>query len=1116
LTQLVAGICDVPIAVISLVDKDRQWFKSKVGIEAQETPREVAFCAHAILGKEVLIVPDTQLDERFASNPLVVGDPKIRFYAGAPIVTHSGQALGTLCAIDQTPRELTDAQLNALRVLSHQVSTLLELRLRKSQLDSKQKEFEGNVLFLNSLKENAADAIYLHDLKGQFIEVNQTACDHTGYTREELLSRHVWEIVANFPSLEMIEKAWSEIKVDHPITLEGRHVRKDGSTFPVEVRLARAQGTPEDRILAFARDVSERKAAELERAKLLELKENRGKSIVGISTSQAVASGDLATVMRLTTEAATNLLEIARTSFWSLGEGEGNSLVCRHLFDRKDGHSIPDSILEEHQFPNFFAAISDGRVIEASDAQKDPRTMEFNEDFLVPTGVASMLEAPVRISGKVVGLLCMKHEGEARKWDSDEVSFAGELAEQLALTIQNKERAEQEAAIRSIIEATSVVGHAFFQSLVKELANALKVRYAMVARYLPETVEGEAIAVWADGGLTENFTYSLVGTPCHIVSDQEICFHSSNVQGAFPEDKLLVELGVESYSGMPCFSSDGKPNGLLIVMNDGPIKHQKIAESLLKIFASRVGSELDRLQAETARKESEEQFRQLAENIREVFWITNLSGRKVEYISPAYEEIWGKRCQQLLDEPFDWVQSIHPDDRDRIRKAALTKQKEGLFDEVYRIVRPDGLTRWIHDRAFPVKDKDGQVQRVVGLAEDITERRQLEDQLRHAQKMEAIGEMAGGIAHDFNNILSIISGNSEEALLDLDKSHPAHLSVSEIEKGTKRAKDLVKRILTFSRQESPIRKAISLQPVITEAAQFLRATLPAGVDLRIACAGDPPSVLADATQVQQILLNLGNNALRALDGNKGSMSIRLGTSQLSDLEAQSLGMINGGACNVIKIEDTGKGIPKDIIDRIFDPFFTTKSTGEGTGLGLSVVHGLMKAHDGGILVNSIPGEGTCFELYFPNVDDDPGTTRIFRRPAAHGGGQHLMVVDDERQLVDLAQRTLVRKGYKVSGFTEPEEALKTFIAAPESFDLVLTDYNMPGISGLEFSSSLLECRQDIPIVLISGYLTDEIRKKATALGIKRTLNKPNSISEMAEDIKEILEDIKDRKEADGD
>lgn len=383
----------------------------------------------------------------------------------------------------------------------------------------------------------------------------------------------------------------------------------------------------------------------------------------------------------------------------------------------------------------------------------------------------------------------------------------------------------------------------------------------------------------------------------------------------------------------------------------------------------------------------------------------------------------------------------------------------------------------------------------------IEQLRESEERFRQAQKMEAIGQLAGGVAHDFNNILAAILGNAQMGLAETADGHPVRQSLEEIQKAGVRATSLVQQILAFSSQRPQERRVIAMGPTIEEAVGFLRATIPSVVEIVVTTEADVPPVLADPTQVHQVITNLCTNAWHALGDQPGRIDIAVRAVDLDEATAGRLAGIRPGTAVCLCVTDTGEGMDAATIGRVFDPFFTTKGLGKGTGLGLSVVHGIVQAHDGAIRVTSQPGRGTTFEVYLPAsaqpVSEEPATAAA---AASSANGQHILYLDDEEALVFLAARMLEKLGYRVTGFTSAADAVKAFRENPGEFDLVIADLNMPGASGLQVAAELLKIRPDLPVALCSGHVTEDQREKARQLGIREVLYKPNTMLELSETI----------------
>ncbi|MFN7856493.1 MAG: ATP-binding protein, partial [Acidovorax sp.] len=405
---------------------------------------------------------------------------------------------------------------------------------------------------------------------------------------------------------------------------------------------------------------------------------------------------------------------------------------------------------------------------------------------------------------------------------------------------------------------------------------------------------------------------------------------------------------------------------------------------------------------------------------------------------------------------------------------------------------------------------------------------ELEAQLRESQKMQAVGTMAGGIAHDFNNILGAILGNVELAKADCAAGSPVLESLTEIDKAGRRARDLVRQILTFSRNEPPQRTAVSLADIALETERLLRVTLPPGIELHMRLPPGLPPVLADATQVEQALINLCTNAIHAIDNGRGTIHVDAAAVQPDQQLGERLALVPGDYV-ALTVRDNGPGMDAATLERIFEPFFTTKPVGQGTGLGLAVVHGVMRTHQGAVDVHSAPGQGARFTLYFQAApagaappapaalpvaadavasaadlnptDHTPEASRMADRQSRQ---RHVMYVDDDEALVFLVQRLLRRRGYLVSCFTDPHAAAAALRAEPQRYDLLVTDYNMPGFCGVDLVLEARRIRPSLPVALASGYVTTEIEQAALAAGARALIHKPNDVEELCATVQRLV------------
>ncbi len=512
----------------------------------------------------------------------------------------------------------------------------------------------------------------------------------------------------------------------------------------------------------------------------------------------------------------------------------------------------------------------------------------------------------------------------------------------------------------------------------------------------------------------------------------------------------------------------------------------------------------DAEQAARALRESEERFRQVVETINEVFWMTEGWGGRLLYVSPGYERIWGRTRESLHVRPDTWAEPVHPDDRAQLDKAMRERHATGQFNETYRITRPDGVVRWIRDRAFPVKDSSGHVTRIVGVAQDVTEHRQMEEQLLRTQRLEAIGTLAGGVAHDLNNILAPTLMVTELIRQKITDPHGIQL-VDMIEQSMKRGASIIRQMLVFSRGVGGQRVSVQPRHLLNEIETLIRETFPRDITFELNVAKDLRTVVADPTQLHQVLINLCVNARDAMAGG-GTLTVSAANVMLEPEQVRAHSQARPGRHIAIAVADTGCGIPEEAHDRIFEPFFTTKEVGKGTGLGLSSVLGIVRSHGGFVTVKSAPGCGATFTVYMPvqGEANEPARIEPIEKALPRGRGELVLLVDDERVIRETMQRLLETHGYTVLIANEGEEALAVFEQHRATVKLVLTDLMMPVMGGVELLRKLRVSSPGLAVMVSSGLLENDKRRELAALGVAEILAKPYNARTLLEAVRRAL------------
>ena len=711
-----------------------------------------------------------------------------------------------------------------------------------------------------------------------------------------------------------------------------------------------------------------------------------------------------------------------------------------------------------------------------------------------------------RAGGRTMEVEIVRKDGSA-VWAEFKISF---LRDRAGVARDVSERRRAEHALRSVMVATSAAtGEQFFHTLAQHLAAALEVRYALVGE-----LEGTAkdrirtLAVWAGDRFVDDFAYALPGGPCQrLVEGGNLVSFPQRLRDRFPDGELPARLGADAYMGIPLLDTARRAMGVLVVMHDAPLRREPLAESLLRIFAVRAATELERRRAE--RRLSLQST--VMESVANAVVITDRSG-VIEWINPAFTQLTGYTEAEALGRSTRLLNS--------------GRQSKAFYAELWQTIlggtvwrgevinrRKDGTLYTERMTITPVPESAGSggtaaISRFVAIKEDVTERKAMEEQLRQVQRMEAVGRLAGGVAHDFNNLLQAMLGLTQLARLRGEDPASSEERLQELEELMRRGAQLTQQLLLFSRREEPRAEPFDLNDVIRDTAKLLRRLLKANVTLRLELADEPLPVAADRTQLGQVWMNLAVNGADAMRGG-GTLTLRSGA--------------KGPDAVWFSVTDTGHGIPEDIRDRIFEPFFTTKQEQGGTGLGLAVVHGIVTRHGGEIEVSSRTGEGsgTSFRVSLPRQAAAPGrpggpkpASGLGALPAGHG--QSVLLVEDNRPVRRVIERLLTRLKYEVTaaGSAEEAEALATRRAAQADgggdgasrFALLLTDMVLPGRSGSELAGALRERWPDLKVVLMSGYTEDEIVRQEAAHGQVRFLQKPVDLPTLAREVHDALAD----------
>jgi len=541
--------------------------------------------------------------------------------------------------------------------------------------------------------------------------------------------------------------------------------------------------------------------------------------------------------------------------------------------------------------------------------------------------------------------------------------------------------------------------------------------------------------------------------------------------------------------------------------NEGPFLKEE--RNLINAVAEQLGRIAESERMEGALRESEQKFRLMFENNSAIMFLVDPETLAIFDANRAAENFYGFARKELVTKKFHDISAMTAEEvREEIQKARLANR--GFLELKHKLA--NGELKDVEIRSNIIDMEEDKVANFV-IIHDITDRiraeeekKRLEAQLRQSHKMEAIGTLAGGIAHDFNNILWVINGNTELALAETPKGSPARYNLAKVEEACQRATNLVTQILSFTRQREKKPQPLKISSMVKESLKFLRSSLTTNIEIREIITAKSDLILADLTQINQVLMNLYTNAAHAMRENGGVLEVSLVNIEIDEKDTASLSGLASGKYIILTVRDTGCGIQPDCTERIFDPYFTTKEVGDGTGMGLAVAYGIIRNHGGTITVDSKPEEGAIFHVFLPVIEEHEMESETETFESLPTGNERILFVDDEEAVLEMAEQILKRLGYEVEIKQNPVEALESFKAQPDKYDLVITDQGMPNMTGENLAREIMSIRPNIPIIMCTGYSELFSAEKALAIGIKAYLIKPIVKSEFAKTLRRILDD----------
>jgi PAS domain S-box-containing protein len=949
------------------------------------------------------------------------------------------------------------------------------------------KRADQRIRDLAAIVESSDDAIISKTLEGRILTWNKAAERIYGYTAEEIVGQSV-SILVPHDQPDELQEILAKLKSGETVThYETVRVRKDGERIHVSLAISPVKDA-EARIVGaaiIARDITERARqtrailllnrlySVLSRVSQAVVRATSPETFLERACREIVDGGGFLLAWIGQVELMTNA--VVPTAFWG-GIGEYVQGIAAYADSRPEGRGPTGACIREHH------------PIVYNDFLHDPQTLPWR-DRAAPFGIAAAAAFPIEREGRIWGALTI-YSDELDRFGGEDVKLLEKVAGDIGFALDNLDsefrRKQAEDSLRKSEEQ--------FRTLVESAPDAIFIQVGGRFAYLNDA----AIRLYGAGSDKE-----LLG---HAIVERIHYDHRAKVLERIriinEEEKPtpLIELKHVTLHGTTVY----------VESHAVPVTYQESKGAL--VFVRDI---TERKQTEESLLLSEERYTRLFANASLGIFRSTLEGKLV-HVNPAFARMFGFDSPEeakslvnnvgvdLYDDPLRRIEIVRMilDAKGPVRTEELYKRKDGSI-----------FTADLH--VWAAQDTEGELLYFEGFVEDISEskraeqeKEKLEAQLRQSQKLEAIGTLAGGIAHDFNNILQPIIGYTEMELNELSASNPMRGSLEQVLNASLRAKELIKQILAISRSSKEQQRIpIDISSVIREALKLLRSSLPSSIEMRQKI--EPGVALADPTQIHQVLMNLCTNAAHAMDG-RGILKVRLSPADLSksDLADQPVIDLKPGPYLRLTVSDTGCGMDTETMERIFDPYFTTKEVGKGSGLGLAVVDGIVKRHEGAITVRSEPGEGTTFSVYIPMVDvQSEATTQV--DDLLPRGSERILLVDDEPVLVEIGTIILKSLGYKVTSQTDSVNALEIFRSSPDEFDLVITDYTMPKMTGLDFASEVLRVRPDIPILLCTGFSEKITIGSGKELGMG-LLMKPYGMRQISEEVRKILDAQKGR------
>jgi len=925
--------------------------------------------------------------------------------------------------------------------------------------------------------DNASEGITWFDSNGRIIYVNEEECRRLGYTREELLKLTVFDVDPTVTP-EIWQEHWEELRRRGSITRESVHRSKSGEVFPIESSIRFIRYGDKEYTFAFRRDITKRKKAEAEQERLRTLLES-AMEIANLGPWEHDLFNDVFIMND-------HFYRVYHTTAEQVGGYTLSSEEHIRRFTHPD--DIPRVMMEMRGIMAKADSLS-GHQIE--------------HRFLYPDGKVGYMAVRISFvkdsSGRVVKAYGVNQDITERKLAERERQANlkyFESMDKVNRAIQGTHDLDQMMHdVLDIVLSIFECDRAFLLYPCDPDAASWTVPMERNRPEYPGAFDLK-IEMPMDEEMARLFRAVLD-------SDRVVSFGGGS---AWPPPSGIAErFQIKSMIVTALSLKLGKPWMFGIHQCAYARTWTAEEEKLIREIGRRLSDALTSLLMYRDLRKNEEYLSNILENIPDTIFVKDAEELRFLSINQAGEKLLGFSREEMIGKNSH---DLVPEDQARRYDEADREVLDGgkQVDIPEEIIRNrEGEPRVLRTKKIPIPDETGKPHQLLFIAEDVTDFKKLQTQLNQSQKMEALGAMSGGIAHDFNNILQPMLGYCEFLMDDLPADSPQQRYAAEIFKSSMRAKDLVNQILAFSRQSDLQMIPVELPLVVKEAVKLCRSIISSNIEISLNIQKESLITMADPTQLHQIIMNLMINAYHALEQKGGEIAVDLTQTQLEKRDLKGISLRPGKYAR-LSISDTGSGMARPVLEKIFEPYFTTKAQGKGTGLGLSVVYGIVKGHGGHIDVYSEVGKGTTFNVYLPMADTTSGSKpAVEHETQIPAGNEHILLVDDEEMIVQLESKVLERIGYRVTSCRNGADALAVFSETPEDFDLVITDMNMPNMTGDQLAREVLTIRPDIPIIICTGFSDKISRDEATAIGVKEFLMKPVAVSEMSRKVRAVLD-----------